>query len=256
MDGCRLNWLVLFIAALVGGCAVSPTQVKDPRDPLEPFNRAVFRFNTDFDKAFLQPLAKGYRIITPKPVDRSISNFFYNLADVTSAVNNLLQFKMSRVTSDVGRVLINSSVGVFGLFDVATNVGLPSYKEDFGQTLGYWGLGAGPYFVLPILGPSSIRDTVGWAGNLVTDPLMYVENNNLYNGLRGTQIINQRAEYLAAGDIMNDAALDTYSFMRDAYLQRRLSLVHDGNPPASDTKEDFWENIDFENKKGAAPAAP
>ena len=250
MDVFRLSGLGLLSATLlIGGCASTPARVKDPRDPLEPFNRAVFRFNSDFDKAFLQPLAKGYRAITPEPVDRSVSHFFYNLADVTSAVNNLLQFKMSRAGSDVGRVLINSTVGVLGLFDVATNIGLPSYKEDFGQTLGYWGLESGAYIVLPLLGPSSIRDTFGWAGDIVTDPLTRIEDPYPHGGLLALQTVDRRADYLAAGEIMEDAALDTYSFLRDAYLQRRLSLVHDGNPPAPETKDDFWKEIDFEDKK-------
>ncbi|MBK1694103.1 ABC transporter [Chromatium weissei] len=254
----RLSGLgVLSAALLISGCASTATHTKDPRDPLEPFNRAVFRFNSDFDKAFLKPLAQGYRAITPEPIDRSISNFFYNLADVTSAVNNLLQFKMSRAGNDVGRVLINSTVGVLGLFDVATNVGLPSYKEDFGQTLGYWGIESGAYVMLPILGSSSMRDTFGWAGDIVTDPLTRIENNSIHGGLLALQTIDRRADYLAAGDIMEDAALDAYSFLRDAYLQRRLSLVHDGNPPTTETQDDVWKDIDFENKKSnkAEPAA-
>ncbi|MBK1642166.1 ABC transporter [Chromatium okenii] len=250
MDAFRWHWLGALSAVLIiSGCATVSKRPPDPRDPLEPFNRALFRFNTDFDNAFLKPLAKGYRAVTPEPLDRSISNFFYNLADVTSAVNNLLQFKMSRAGSDVGRVVINSTVGALGLFDVATNLGLPSYKEDFGQTLGYWGLGSGAYVVLPILGPSSVRDTVGWAGDIMTDPLTQIKNEPLHAGLLGTQIIDRRADYLAAGEIMDDAAIDTYSFWRDTYLQRRLSLVHDGNPPAVEGKDDFWDEVDFEGKK-------
>ncbi|PQJ97680.1 MlaA family lipoprotein [Chromatium okenii] len=254
MDVFRLSGLgVLSAALLIGGCASTAVQTKDPRDPLEPFNRAVFRFNSDFDRAFIKPLAKGYRAITPEPVDRSISNFFYNLADVTSAVNNLLQFKMSRTGSDVGRVLINSTVGVLGFFDVATNVGLPSYKEDFGQTLGYWGIESGAYVMLPLLGPSSMRDTFGWAGDIMTDPLTRIDDTTAHVSLLALQTTDRRADYLAAGDIMDDAAIDTYSFLRDAYLQRRLSLVHDGNPPLTENKDDVWKDIDFEDKKPDKP---
>jgi phospholipid-binding lipoprotein MlaA len=250
----RRNWIgALSVVLVISGCASDPKRPPDSRDPLESFNRAIFRFNTDFDKAFLKPLAKGYRAVTPEPVDRSVSNFFYNLADVTSVINNLLQFKMSRAGSDIGRVVINSTVGVLGLFDVATNVGLPSYKEDFGQTLGYWGLGSGAYIVLPVLGPSSVRDTFGWAGDIATDPLNQINSAPIHYSVLGTQIIDRRADYLAAGEIIEDAAIDTYGFLRDTYLQRRLSLVHDGNPPAVEGKDDFWNDIDFEDKKITAP---
>ena len=132
--------IVLAAAVAVAGCA-TPGSYRDPKDPLEPYNRAMFRFNTDFDNAFVKPVAKGYKYITPEPVDRSVTNFFNNIDDITSAVNNLLQFKLSRFGTDVGRVAVNSTVGLLGVLDVATNLGLPSYKEDFGQTLGYWGIG-------------------------------------------------------------------------------------------------------------------
>lgn len=252
MGAFRLGWLVVGAALLVCGCSSNPDRVRDPRDPLEPYNRAVHRFNSDFDKAFLQPIAKGYRVITPEPVDRGITNFFNNLADLTSAANNALQFKMSRAGSDVGRIFINSTVGVLGFVDVATNVGLPSYKEDFGQTLGYWGLEPGAYFVLPLLGPSSIRDTIGLAGDLVTDPLINIEEDKVYWGLVGLRVVDRRADLLAASQILDDAAIDPYVFLRDAYLQRRLSLVHDGNPPPVEGQEDFWDEVDFsaEGKPG------
>ncbi|WP_242523127.1 VacJ family lipoprotein [Thiocystis minor] len=248
MDAFRLGWLgVLCSTLLTGGCATNPDRVVDPRDPLEPFNRAVYRFNSDFDKAFLQPVAKGYQAITPEPVDRGVTNFFHNIADVTSAVNNVLQFKMSRAGSDVGRLFINSTIGVLGIFDVATNVGLPSYKEDFGQTLGYWGLESGAFLMLPILGPSSMRDTIGLAGDVFTDPLINIREDHIYWSLLGLQFVDRRAEYLTAGQILEDAALDSYGFLRDAYLQRRLNLVHDGNPPSVEGQEDFWDEIDFDS---------
>jgi phospholipid-binding lipoprotein MlaA len=183
----------------------------------------MHQFNTDFDNAFLKPVAKAYQAVTPEPVDRSVTNFFNNIADVTSAVNNLLQFKLSRFGSDVGRVAVNSTVGIGGLFDVATNVGLPSYKEDFGQTLGYWGAGESPYFVLPLIGPSTVRDTVGFAGDVLVDPFFSVNKNEIYWGFVGLRLVDRRADLLTASKILEEAALDPYAFTRDAFLQRRRS---------------------------------
>lgn len=248
----RLVGLVL-PALLVAGCASNPDRVTDPRDPLEPFNRAVFRFNTDFDNAFMRPLAKGYKAVTPEPVDRGITNFFSNIDDFTSFVNNILQFKMSRAGSDLGRIFMNSTVGILGFFDVATNAGLPSYKEDFGQTLGYWGLPPGAYFMLPIFGPSNLRDNVGFAGDIVTDPFFSIETGKIYWGFATLRIVDFRADRLTAGEILTDAALDPYIFLRDAYLQRRRNLVYDGNPPESEDQADIWADVDFKDSDGSAP---
>jgi phospholipid-binding lipoprotein MlaA len=231
-------WLGAALA--IGGCSSIPEAQRDPRDPWQPYNRAMFKFNTDFDNAFLKPAAQGYQYITPEPLNRGITNFFNNIADVTSAVNNTLQFKLSRAGSDVGRVVVNTTAGIAGFFDVATNIGIPSYKEDFGQTLGYWGFGAGPFFVLPILGPSSVRDTVGLAGDVVVDPLFNLKEDEVYWGLVVLRAIDKRAGLLAAGDLVDEAALDRYAFVRDAYLQRRRSLVHDGRPPTQDD-DLFWD---------------
>ncbi|NVZ08520.1 VacJ family lipoprotein [Allochromatium humboldtianum] len=238
-----LAWLVA--PTLLLGCASKPDREVDPRDPLEPFNRATFRFNMDFDKAFMQPIARGYQKVTPEPVDRGITNFFDNLADVTSAVNNVLQFKMSRAGSDVGRIFINSTVGVLGFIDVATNVGLPSYKEDFGQTLGYWGLEPGAYLVTPLLGPSSMRDAIGMGGDIVMDPLANLKKHQVHWGLVGVRLIDRRADLLTTTEIVEEASIDLYSFVRDAYLQRRQTLVYDGNPPTDDSQPDFWDEVEF-----------
>jgi phospholipid-binding lipoprotein MlaA len=234
--------LALVVLAALQGCASVPEGARDPRDPWQPYNRAMFRFNTDFDNAFMKPAAKAYRAITPEPVDEGVTNFFNNIADATSAVNNVLQFKLSRAGSDVGRVFINSTVGVVGVFDVATNAGLPSYKEDFGQTLGYWGIGDGPYFVMPILGPSSVRDTVGFAGDVALDPFFSISKDEIYWGFVTLRVIDRRADLLTAGELVDEAAIDRYAFIRDAYLQRRRSLVHDGDPPMQEDDPVMWED--------------
>jgi phospholipid-binding lipoprotein MlaA len=223
-------------AALAAGCATT-SEYRNPSDPWEPFNRVVFQFNDDFDPAFLKPVAKGYQAITPAPVDRGITNFFENLADVRNTVNNALQFKMTRAATSLGRVVVNSTVGVLGFVDVASNMNLPKYNEDFGQTLGAWGVDSGPFVVLPLLGPSTARDTVGLVGDWYTDPLTYVNDGGVAWGLKGLRIIDRRADLLAASKVLEQAALDPYSFVRDAYLQRRHSDIHDGNPPLQELEE-------------------
>lgn len=241
----RAQWrilpLLLVTLAVAAGCGSIPKEQRDSRDPWQAYNRAMFKFNTDFDNAFFKPAAKGYQAITPEPIDQGISNFFNNLADITSAVNNALQFKLSRAGTDVGRLVINTTAGLVGFIDVATNMGIPSYKEDFGQTLGYWGVGDGPYFVMPILGPSSVRDTVGFAGDIFVDPLFNLNEDEIYWGLVALRAVDTRAGLLESGDLMDEAALDRYVFVRDAYLQRRRSLVHDGNPPADEDYDLFWD---------------
>jgi phospholipid-binding lipoprotein MlaA len=232
--------LLTLMMTAISGCASIPEAQRDARDPWQPYNRAMFRFNTDFDNAFLKPVAQGYQAVMPEPVNHGVTNFFNNVADITSAVNNGLQFKLSRAGTDVSRVAVNTTVGLVGFIDVATNLGIPSYKEDFGQTLGYWGFGDGPYFVMPILGPSSVRDTVGFAGDVFIDPFFSVKADEIYWGFVVLRAIDKRAGLLVAGDLMDQAALDPYVFVRDAYLQRRLNLVHDGNPPVDEEEDLFW----------------
>jgi phospholipid-binding lipoprotein MlaA len=227
--------MAVLLGAAVGlaGCATGPDA--DPRDPIEPLNRAVHSFNNDLlDRALLEPLAQGYNYITPDPVNRGVTNFFNNLRDVRSAINNLLQFKIGRAFSDVGRFAINSTIGILGLMDVASNMNLPSYKEDFGQTLGVWGMGSGPFIVFPFLGPSSARDGVGLVADWFTDPLYYMNDDQWRFRLRALNIVDTRADLSSASRVVDEAALDPYAFIRDAYLQRRESLVYDGNPPEPD----------------------
>lgn len=217
--------------SVMAGCATTGDDYRDPRDPLESFNRVMYRFNSDLDTAVLKPLGRGYNAIMPAPLNRGVTNFFDNLADVGSAVNNLLQLKVGRAATDVGRVLVNTTVGVAGFMDVASNMDLPKYGEDFGQTLGTWGVEPGPYIVLPVLGSSTVRDGVGLVADWYLDPVTYIEDDPVRWSVRGLDVVDTRADLLNASRVLEQAALDPYAFVRDAYLQRRNNQVHDGNPP-------------------------
>ncbi len=227
----HLTTLALGATLLLGGCASVNEMEGDPYDPLEPLNRVVYTFNDGLDKILIKPLAQGYQAITPQPVDRGVTNFFGNLADVGSAVNNLLQLKFGRAANDVGRVLVNSTVGIVGVMDVASNLDMPKSGEDFGQTLGTWGFGSGPYLVLPVLGPSSARDTVGLVADWYLDPVNYIEDDEVRWGVVALRVIDKRADLLGTSRILQQATWDPYAFVRDAYLQKRRSEVYDGNPP-------------------------
>lgn len=223
----KVTLVTLSIVALTG-CA-STSGYNDPRDPIEGFNRVMFEFNEILDKVLMKPLAKGYRAIMPAPVDKGITNFFSNLDDIGSAINNLLQFKLKRSASDVGRVVVNSTVGILGFIDVASNMNLEKYGEDFGQTLGYWGVGHGPYIVLPLFGPSGGRDAIGSVFDWFTDPVVYLEPVRVRNTTYALRAVDKRADLLGATDVVEEAALDKYEFMRDAYIQKRASDVNDGD---------------------------
>ena len=224
--------LFFLLAALVTGCASTPDA--PPGDPLESFNRSVYEFNDAADRAILKPTAEGYREVTPKPVRRGVRNFFDNLDDVTVLVNEVLQLKPERAAGTFSRLVWNSTLGLAGLIDVATPMDLPKHEEDFGQTLGYWGVDSGPYLVLPFLGPSTVRDGTGLLVDYRTDPVRYVDDETTRWSLRGLRVLDRRAELLRAGRLLDEAALDPYSFLRDSYLQRRNYLIHDGNPPLED----------------------
>lgn len=241
---CAVAAIVLF-----GGCA----STGNPRDPLEPLNRAIYTFNDGVDHMFVKPAAEIYRAVLPPIVRTGISNFFSNLNDVLVALNNLLQGKITQAGIDVARIFVNSTVGVLGFIDVATEIGLEKHYEDFGQTLGYWGLGDGPYIVLPFLGPSSVRDTAGWVGDVYTWPGTYVDPNRDRNALIALRFVSGRSELLEASKIIETAALDPYEFVRDAYLQRRRTQVHDGNPPDDDAMERNGKPL---TKNAPPPAVP
>jgi len=219
---------------LLAGCATNG----DPRDPLEPLNRGIYKFNDGADALLIRPAGQFYSLIVPEWIRTGVSNVFSNINDVIVALNGALQGKMSQAGSDVARLAINSTVGVLGFFDFATGWGFEKHEEDFGQTLGYWGIGAGPYLVLPILGPSNARDTVGWVGDYYAWPVTYIEHDRTRQIIIGLRIISGRSELLATSSILETAALDPYAFVRDAYLQRRLNLVYDGKPPLDDEDPD------------------
>ncbi len=228
------------LALLVTGCASQAN-----KDPLEGVNRGIYKFNDVADKAVFKPVAKGYKAVAPSPVRTGINNFFNNLRSITSILNNLLQFKFANAFSETGRFVINTTFGIAGFIDVAGMDNVPVHKEDFGQTLGHWGVGNGAYLVLPFLGPSTVRDTTGLVFDVATtDPITYTLNIGqvrLHNQLRAAQFIDRRTELLDATDIVDEASLDPYAFMRDAYLQNRASAVQDGLVPKDLIKDEFFE---------------
>lgn len=222
--------MLLSMTCLFVGCASIPAGVEpSPRDPWEPFNRSVFEFNEGLDKYLLKPVVASYRFILPEIVRDGIYNFFSNYSDIYTALQNLLQGKPDLAFNDLMRVAVNTIFGLGGLMDVATPGGLPKHKEDWGQTFGVWGLPSGPYVVLPFFGPSTIRDTFGTAADLETDYLFkYIPDVGLRNSITGLRVINARNTFYEAGDLLDGAALDKYSFIRDAYLQRREYQINEG----------------------------
>lgn len=227
------------------GCATQGN-----RDPLESVNRGVYKFNDVADKTVLKPVATAYKKVTPTPVRKGFSNFFDNLGTITTVLNDILQLKFANAFSDAGRFVINSTFGIAGFIDVASMDDYPRHQEDFGQTLGYWGVGNGPYLVLPLIGPSTLRDTAGRAfDTMSSDPITYTHNIGeirLHNQIRAAQILDTRTRLLDASDLVDDASLDPYAFMRDAYLQRRASQVQDGLVPV-DLLDGAFEDEEFQD---------
>ncbi len=223
----RVAALVASVAVALGGCATTG----DPGDPLEGFNRAMFAVNEGLDKAVVKPTAQAYEAVVPLPGRAGVSNAFANVGDVWIGANNLLQGKPGPAASDIARFLINSTAGIFGLFDVASELGLEKHEEDFGQTLGRWGVGEGAYVVLPFFGPRTLRDSFGLVVDSSVDVVYDVSDVPSRNILIATRLVSDRAQLLPADKLVQEAALDKYSYVRSAYLQRRRSLVHDGNPP-------------------------
>jgi len=236
---CRLG-AALLLAGGLGACAsIPPGAGSSSADPLEVYNRHMFDFNDRVDRAVFKPVAQAYEAVLPEPLRNCINNAFRNLGEPVNAINNLLQAKPGNAMVDVSRFFWNSTAGLLGCIDLAAKAGAPRNNEDFGQTLGVWGFGAGPYFVLPLLGPSSIRDTVGRLFDFLdTDPLWYMNEIRVRNVLVGVRLVDTRASVLPAEEVLNRAALDKYQFVRDGYLQLRRNLVYDGNPPRLIDPED------------------
>lgn len=247
---------IVLIAVLSGvsGCATTN------KDPLEGINRGIYKFNDVADRYAMKPVAKAYKAVAPTPVRNGISNFFSNLGTLTTVVNDLLQLKFAQAFSDAGRFVINTTFGIAGFIDVASMDNVPKHQEDFGQTLGYWGVGSGAYLVLPILGPSTVRDTSGLVVDTVTsDPIQYLHNIGevrTYNQVRLAQLVDRRTQLLDATDLVDNASIDPYAFMRDAYLQRRASLIQDGLVP-QDLLQDGFEPADEDTpaQPGQSPSS-
>ena len=211
--------------------AASATSAQSANDPFERANRAIFGFNEVLDSALLTPVAKGYQAVVPELVRSGVSNFFGNFSDGWSAINQLLQGKGEAAATMTMRVATNSLFGIGGLFDVASDLGMERQSEDFGQTLGRWGMPAGPYVVWPLLGPSTARDTLGRPLDLAWSPSLAINDSGVNIGLSALNLIDTRASLLSASRIVDGIALDKYTFIRDAYITRRRNLVYDGNPP-------------------------
>lgn len=230
-----MNSRIILVATLtatlvLSGCASTNAS---RADPFEGMNRRIFAFNDAVDATVLKPVAQGYASVTPDFVQAGISNLFTNVGDVAGAVNSLLQGKPIEAVSNAGRFAINSTLGIFGLFDVATPMGLDKHDEDFGQTLGTWGVASGPYVVIPFMGPSTVRDATGRGADSFLGWSHQVDHIPTRNVAYAIEVIELRANLLGAGKTLEEAALDKYQFLRDAYLQRRLRMVHDGKVPQS-----------------------
>ena len=233
----RVSRFAIRLAAMAGlvllqACATVANP--NPRDPVESFNRGVFGFNDVLDRALIKPVATVYRDVTPQMVRKGVSNFFGNLTDVWSIFNNAIQLRGQETGDSMGRVMINSTIGLGGLIDVASDLNIERHTSDFGMTLGRWGVPPGPYVVLPLLGPYTLREVVALPvdqqGNLVNQ----ITDDQSRYGLSVLNVVDYRAQYLTAGDVVEGAALDKYSFTRDSYLQRQRSRLYDGNPPEED----------------------
>lgn len=230
-------------ALLLAGCATVPSGKPDPRDPWEGFNRASYKFNDALDRGFAKPVAKGYKKVTPRFIRTGVSNFFSNLDTVPTILNDVLQGKIKQAGHDTGRFLLNSTVGLGGLFDPASAAGMERNDEDFGQTLGKWGVKSGPYLMLPILGPSTVRDTFAKPVDSYSGPLNYLQDDSTRYILRGVEFVDLRADLLSL-DAQIEKSYDKYAFIRNAWLQRREYLVTDGQ--VGDVSSELEEGMDVD----------
>ena len=269
----RLSLLTGIIAAVaLTGCATTTIEEAEQNDPWQGWNKGTQSFNDSFDKHILKPVAKGYLDVTTNAIDDGVTNFFSNINDIGVSINDILQFKLLQGGMDISRFLINTTAGVAGIFDWASKIDLPKHNEDFGQTLGFWGVPSGPYLVLPLFGPSSPRDTVGLIGDALMDPITYV---SIFGGFAGTaasagtsalDATDYRAGIMTTEKVVNEATDgDRYDFLKSSYLQHREYLIYDGNPPHQEDPLDSEEsgngdsdstgdNSQTEGKKGRGTA--
>lgn len=235
---------MILAIALLAGCASNPDKSGSSYDPIEPANRAFFSFNEGLDQHLIKPIAEGYVKVTPEPVRTAVTNFFNNLAYLNVILNSFLQGKLDQGFSDMGRFLVNSTLGIGGLYDMATDVGLNRHQEDFGQTLATWGVGRGAYLYLPVKGPNTARNLPDMATSLALNPITYLTGAVLFP-ITALNVINIRANLLDATAIRDEAAVDPYSFTREAYLQQREYLIYDGNPPTEGYDDIFDDEAGF-----------
>jgi phospholipid-binding lipoprotein MlaA len=248
----------LLLAMALAGCATSrqADAPVNPRDPWENWNRKVYAFNDALDVAVLKPVATVYADIVPQPVRRGFDNFVGNFADAWSSANSFMQGKLEPGFRGVIRVSMNTVFGLGGVFDIASEAGIDRLDEDFGQTLGVWGIGPGPYVVWPLIGPSTLRDSFAFPIDFNMTPALAFHNGDVKYALTAWQIVNRRANLLGASRLLDDIALDPYTFMRDGYLQRRRSLIYDGDPPDEADPPDDDEGAAPQGAAAAsAPAA-
>ena len=221
------------VVLVLQGCASTPAPNSNAQvnDPIEGFNRTMFGFNEKVDENVLKPVATGYKNVVPSPARTGVTNFYNNFEDAWSAVNSLFQLKFEHAASNTMRVLVNSTLGLGGLLDWGSAMRLQRYNEDFGQTLGHWGMGEGAYVVWPLLGPSTARDSVGLPLDLAAGPGLLIESTAVSIGATALNVVNTRANLLDTTALLDDIVLDKYIFVRDGFLQRRRSQIYDGNPP-------------------------
>lgn len=225
------KFLIAFLVAMASAAAPAQSQPQSSNDPFEGYNRIVFSFNDKLDNAIVAPLARGYEAVVPELLRTGVSNFFGNFGDAWSAINQALQGKGEAAATMTMRVATNTLFGIGGVFDVASDLGMERQSEDFGQTLGRWGLPAGPYFVWPLFGPSTIRDSVGRPLDMSWSPSRLTDHEASAYAITGLSLIDTRASLLGASKVLDGIALDKYTFVRDAYIVRRRNLVYDGDPP-------------------------
>ncbi|GAB6047870.1 hypothetical protein JCM19379_16970 [Methyloparacoccus murrellii] len=254
----------LLALSLLAGCSSNATK-KDERDPLENWNRGVQNFNDKLDDYVMKPVATGYKKVTPSVVDQGVTNFYNNVEDITVIGNDLLQFKLLQTGKDIGRFFVNSTVGLAGFVDVASKMNLAKHNEDFDQTLAVWGIPSGPYMVLPLLGPSTPRGLFGIAGDTAANPINWITPMAGYSmsgwhftdwivlGSGALRLTDQRADLLSASKIMDEASVDRYEFIRNAYFQQRNFVIHDGHPPLDEELERQMD-LDLEGLDNDSPA--